>query len=147
MPAANLKKLLPLIADSVRPRLDEGRVADYIPALACIDRRKFGIAVITVGGDLYAAGDAEERFSIQSISKVFTLTLALEKAGAGLWERVGREPSGTTFNSIVQLESENGMPRNPFINAGAIVVTDVILDGRPPSAAISEIVGLVQQLS
>jgi glutaminase len=147
LPAANLKKLLPLIADSVRPRLDEGRVADYIPALACIDRRKFGIAVITTDGALYAAGDAEERFSIQSISKVFTLTLALEKVGAGLWDRVGREPSGTSFNSIVQLERESGIPRNPFINAGAIVVTDVILDGRPPTAAISEIVGLAQQLS
>ena len=86
-------------------------------------------------------------FSVQSISKVFTLTLALEKAADDVWNRVSREPSGTPFNSIVQLERENGIPRNPFINAGAIVIADIILAGRAPSAAISEITGFIKGLS
>ena len=83
-------------------------------------------------------------FSIQSISKVFTLTLALGKVGDALWDRVGREPSGTAFNSIVQLEHERGIPRNPFINAGAIVVADVVLAGHQPREAIGEILELVR---
>jgi glutaminase len=86
------------------------------------------------------AGDAHVPFSIQSISKVFTLTLALGKVGEQLWKRVGREPSGSAFNSIVQLEQEAGIPRNPFINAGAIAVTDVVLAGHTPREAIGEIV-------
>lgn len=142
-----LEDLVLRIAAAIRPRLEEGKVADYIPALACIDKRKFGLCVMTVEGEAFAAGDAAELFSIQSVSKVFTLTLALEKAGADLWSRVGREPSGTPFNSIVQLERERGIPRNPFINAGAIVVSDVILAGRPPSAAIAEISDLVRRLA
>ncbi len=73
-------------------------------------------------------GAAEQCFSVQSISKVFTLTLAMQLAGDSLWKRVGREPSGNPFNSLVQLEHECGIPRNPFINAGALVVTDVILN-------------------
>ena len=80
-------------------------------------------------GRVLVAGDADEAFSIQSISKVFTLTLALGKVGDALWKRVGREPSGNPFNSIVQLEHENGIPRNPFINAGAIVISDILLAG------------------
>jgi glutaminase len=136
-----------MIAEWVRPRLEDGRVADYIPALACIDKRKFGIAVTTINGETFTAGDAEERFSIQSISKVFTLTIALEKAADALWERVGREPSGTSFNSIVQLERERGIPRNPFINAGAIVVADIILASRPPSSAIEEIRNFMRRLA
>jgi glutaminase len=145
--ASDLKNLLSRIAISVHSHLDEGRVADYIPALACIDRRKFGMAAITVDGAAYTEGNADEPFSIQSISKVFTLALALEKAEDILWERVGREPSGTPFNSIVQLERERGIPRNPFINPGAIVVSDIVLAGRPPSAAIAEITGLMRRLS
>ena len=104
-------------------------MADYIPQLAKVDPNQFGMAIVTVDGKVYSVGDADAAFSIQSISKVFTLTLALGKVGDGLWKRVGREPSGTAFNSIVQLEHEHGMPRNPFINAGAIAVTDVILSG------------------
>lgn len=104
-----------------------GEVAAYIPALASIDPRHFGVAVATVDGRVFSAGDAGRRFSVQSISKVFTLALALREAGDGLWQRLGREPSGNRFNSLVQLEFERGVPRNPFINAGALVVTDVIL--------------------
>ena len=86
-------------------------------------------------------------FSIQSISKVFTLTLALGKAGDRLWQRVGREPSGSPFNSIVQLEFEQGIPRNPFINAGAIAVTDLILSGHQPREALGEILRFMQFLA
>jgi glutaminase len=124
-----------------------GKVADYIPELATVDPSRFGIAVVTVDGSTYLAGDAELAFSIQSISKVFTLTLALGMIGDSLWARVGREPSGTAFNSIVQLEFEKGRPRNPFINAGAIAVADVILAGHQPKEAIGEIVQFVRFLA
>jgi len=107
-----------------RSRLGLGRVADYIPALARQEADRFGIALCTNDGQVYAAGDARESFSIQSISKVFLLTLSLRVFGNALWERVGLNPSGMPFNSLTQLEAERGKPRNPFINAGAIVVTD-----------------------
>ncbi len=98
-------------------------------------------------GRVSAGGDSEELFSIQSISKVFTLTLALGMIGDRLWRRVGREPSGNPFNSIVQLERERGVPRNPFINAGAIAVTDVILSGHEPREALGEILRFMQFVS
>lgn len=123
---------------------DRGTVATYIPELAKVNPSKFGIAIATLDGACFTAGDAEEAFSIQSISKVFALALALGKIGDGLWKRVGREPSGTAFNSIVQLEQEKGIPRNPFINAGAIVVADVILAGHRPREAIGEILRFVR---
>ncbi|NOK20595.1 glutaminase [Corallococcus carmarthensis] len=110
--------------DAVRPVLGQGRVATYIPALAAVDPRRFGMALATVEGDVYGIGDWREPFSIQSISKVFTLALALSRDGDALWRRVGKEPSGNPFNSLVQLEYEQGIPRNPFINAGALVITD-----------------------
>lgn len=123
--------ILAEIVEEVRPLLDQGRVADYIPRLACVDPRKFGMAVQTVDGGLHTVGDASEPFSIQSISKVHALTMALRSVGDALWERVQREPSGDPFNSLVLLEHEQGMPRNPFINAGAIVVADILLSTYP----------------
>jgi glutaminase len=132
------------IADEMRQRTDRGKVADYIPELACVHPSAFGLAVIDADGDIAAAGDSNTPFSIQSVSKVFTLTLALGKAGDRLWKRVGREPSGSAFNSIVQLEYERGVPRNPFINAGAIAVTDLILSGHQPREALGEILRFVQ---
>ncbi|MGI9385294.1 MAG: glutaminase [Methyloligellaceae bacterium] len=146
MTKVDLNGILQQVAYAVRPHLGEGKAADYIPALARIDPAKFGIAVVTTDGEVAMAGDAHETFSIQSISKVFTLTLALGKAGDGLWRRVGREPSGSSFNSIVQLEAERGIPRNPLINAGAIVVTDIILAGRTSGEAVDEIVDFVRML-
>jgi glutaminase len=139
-----LQDLVDLVLHEARPMLGEGRVADYIPELAKVDLNKLGIAIATVEGDLVKSGDAEELFSIQSISKVFTLTLALGKVGDALWSRVGREPSGTSFDSIVQLEHEHGFPRNPFINAGAIVVADVVLAGHQPREAIGDILHFVR---
>ena len=100
--------------------------------------------MVDAEGNVAAGGDADQPFSIQSISKVFTLTLALGKVGDRLWARVGREPSGSPFNSIVQLEYERGMPRNPFINAGAIAVTDLILSGHQPREALGEILRFVR---
>lgn len=141
----DLTPTLERIAERARPHLAEGRVAGYIPALARVDPQRFGIAVVAVDGRVSAAGDARMPFSVQSISKVFTLTLALDKVGSELWKRVGREPSGSSFNSIVQLEREGGIPRNPFINAGAIAVTDVLLEGRPPQAVINEILDFVRR--
>ncbi|MCO4319585.1 glutaminase [Phyllobacterium sp. 21LDTY02-6] len=142
---------LQAIVDSVYrdlgERIGEGKLADYIPELANVDPMQFGIALSTVEGETCLAGDAQTPFSIQSVSKVFTLTLALGKIGDGLWSRVGREPSGNAFNSIVQLEQERGKPRNPFINAGAIAVADVVLAGHQPKEAIGEIVQFVRYLA
>jgi glutaminase len=135
----NVDRVVRDIADEMQQRLDRGEVASYIPELARVDARAFGLAVVDTEGNVAAAGDSDVPFSIQSISKVFTLTLALGKTGDRLWQRVGREPSGSPFNSIVQLEFERGIPRNPFINAGAIAVTDVILSGHQPREALGEI--------
>ncbi len=135
------------IADEMRARPDRGEVASYIPELARADEQAFGIAVVDREGRVVTGGDAEVPFSIQSVSKVFTLTLALGKVGDRLWRRVGREPSGSAFNSIVQLEAEHGIPRNPFINAGAIAVTDVILSGHQPREALGEILRFLQFLA
>ncbi|MBU1374438.1 MAG: glutaminase [Alphaproteobacteria bacterium] len=124
-----------------------GKVADYIPALARVDPNRFGLAVITCEGETAEFGDSWMPFSIQSISKVFTLTMALERLGEDLWVRVGREPSGSRFNSIVQLEAEKGVPRNPFINAGAIVVTDAVLACRTPEDALADIRDTIRRLA
>lgn len=144
---ANLERIVNEIADEMRQRPDRGEVATYIPELARVDAKAFGIVVIDAEGNVAAAGDSDTPFSIQSISKVFTLTLALGKTGDRLWQRVGREPSGSPFNSIVQLEFERGKPRNPFINAGAIAVTDLILSGHQPREALGEILRFMQFLA
>ena len=120
------QKHIDRIARDVRPQLKQGQVATYIDALARIPKDRFGMAVRTADGEEFVAGDGETPFSIQSISKLFTLTMAMNFIGDGLWKRVGREPSGNPFNSLVQLEHEEGVPRNPFINAGAHVVTDCL---------------------
>jgi glutaminase len=143
----DIETILHELAEEMSARPDRGAVATYIPQLGRVDPGKFGIAVDLWDGRSIFAGDAEEPFSIQSISKVFTLTLALGKVGDSLWKRVGREPSGNPFNSIVQLEHENGIPRNPFVNAGAIVVTDVLLAGHEPREAIGEILRFLQFLA
>ena len=114
------------IAAEVQPLLGQGRVADYIAPLACVPLEQFGMAVVTLDGAVHAVGQAAQKFSIQSISKLFTLTMAFGLLGDAIWQRVGREPSGNPFNSLVQLEVERGIPRNPFINAGALVITDIL---------------------
>lgn len=104
-----------------------GKVASYIPELAGIDESKFGVHLLTTAGESFSYGDSHEKFSIQSISKVLSLAFIFPFIGEDIWKRIGVEPSGDPFNSIVQLEYENGIPRNPFINAGALVVADIIL--------------------
>ncbi|MEM9755016.1 MAG: glutaminase [Pseudomonadota bacterium] len=142
--AKSVASVLDAIADTMAGAPDRGTVARYIPDLARIDPAHFGIAVALPGGDVHIAGDARVAFSIQSISKVFTLAIALGRFGDALWARVGREPSGLPFNSILQLETEAGIPRNPFINAGAIVVTDAILAGQTPAGLLAEIVDFIR---
>ncbi|MET3934301.1 glutaminase [Arthrobacter sp. OAP107] len=126
--APPLDPLLDDIVRTHRPQRESGTVPTHIPSLAAVPFNRFGIAVATVSGEVFTSGDAYVPFSIQSISKVFTLAMALQREGpVSVWSRVLREPSGTAFNSLVQLEVEHGIPRNPFINAGALVVTDHLM--------------------
>jgi glutaminase len=118
--------ILETIHQEIQPLLGQGQVADYIPELGRVPGDKFGMALVTLSGHTYTVGDAHEGFSIQSISKLFSCALAFQLLEEQLWTRVGREPSGNAFNSLVQLEHEGGVPRNPFINAGALVVTDIL---------------------
>jgi len=143
----DLEDVVAVVHADMQSHLGGGRVADYIPALARVDPRHFGIAVAALDGRTASAGDAATPFSVQSISKVFTLTLALEALGSELWRRVGREPSGSPFNSIVQLELEKGVPRNPLINAGALVVVDALLAGADPDAMISAVTDFLRRLA
>jgi glutaminase len=142
-----MEDILNHVLAAVEPHRGSGKVADYIPALAGVDPRKFGIAIACADGVVHGAGDCDEAFSIQSISKVFTLALALDRVGAGLWEKVGREPSGSAFNSIVQLESEHGVPRNPLINPGAMVVTDHLIGDRGADGAIADLLAFLRAQS
>lgn len=123
-------------------RKSYGEVASYIPELAVIDAEKFGVCLITVDGKQYQTGHWQDSFSIQSIVKVLLLSLAYSRLGGQLWQRVGVEPSGTPFNSLGTLEHDNGIPRNPFSNAGAIVVCDILLDLYDnPRQALLDMVG------
>lgn len=132
------------IVDTLAPELGSGKVASYIPALARVGPRQLGIALRTRNGEEVWAGDAHTPFSIQSISKLFSLTMAMRHLGEQLWERIGREPSGNPFNSLVQLETEHGVPRNPFINAGAIAVADRLVSRCTDACA--DIQGLLSSL-
>jgi glutaminase len=123
----NYQQILDEIYDEIQPELLRGKVADYIPALAEVEKGQFAMTVTLADGTVYSVGDSKKTFSIQSISKVFTFTLALDIYSKELYKRVGVEPSGNPFNSLVQLEYENGIPRNPFINAGAITITDALI--------------------
>ncbi|AUU85469.1 MULTISPECIES: glutaminase B [Leclercia] len=145
--AANINnQMLDAILAQVRPLLGKGKVADYIPALASVNGNKLGIAITTVDGQHFQAGDATERFSIQSISKVLSLVAAMRQYDEDeIWQRVGKDPSGQPFNSLLQLEIEQGKPRNPFINAGALVVCDMLQSRL--SAPRQRMLEIVRQLS
>ncbi len=129
-PSPPLRDQLPALLQQVHTEAQalygQGKVANYIPALAEVNPRQFGMALALTDGSTHSVGDAQVPFSLQSVTKLFTFVLALKALGEDLWKRVGREPSGAAFNSIVQLETENGIPRNPFINAGALVITDIL---------------------
>ncbi len=104
-----------------------GNIATTIPELANVNPDKFGICLTTIDGKEFSIGDSNEKFSIQSVSKALSVTLAFSHYGEKIWERVGVEPSGNPFNSLVQLDYEKGIPRNPFINAGALVIADMLV--------------------
>ena len=121
------QQLLENIYQAILPYAKEGKQADYIPELAKVNPDQFGMFIHSIYGETASIGSADTRFSIQSISIVFALAICLSIKGDELWKRVGREPSGTAFNSLIQLEIEKGLPRNPFVNAGAIVMADILL--------------------
>lgn len=121
------QQILENIYQSILPYAKEGKQADYIPELAKVNPDQFGMCIHTIYGEICSIEQADTRFSIQSISKVFALAMCLSIKGDDLWKKVGKEPSGTAFNSLIQLEVEKGVPRNPFINAGAIVMSGILL--------------------
>lgn len=123
----NYREILNTVHQQTIDERPEGAVATYIPELALVPPGKLGIHLKTIDGEDFSAGDSEERFSIQSIAKVFLLVRAMQEVGPDLRKRVGVEASGHLFNSLIQLEFEQGIPRNPFINAGALVVCDVLV--------------------
>jgi glutaminase len=143
MAAMDFQAILDDIDTELRPLLatSGGTVASYIPALARVSPHQFGIALRTCAGETAAAGDSAVPFSIQSMSKMFSLTLAIRSLDEALWDRIGREPSGSAFNSLVQLETERGIPRNPFINAGAIAVADRLVSLGDAKAELLALLG------
>lgn len=127
--------ILAAIQEEVRPLLRQGKVPTYIPELSKVSPDHFGMAIYCLDGRTFSVGDAHVKFSLQSITKLFAFALAFSREGDRVWRRVGREPSGNPFNSLVQLEYERGIPRNPFINAGALVVTDMLASHFAPADA------------
>ncbi|HJV50838.1 MAG TPA: glutaminase [Noviherbaspirillum sp.] len=127
--------ILAAIQEEVRPLLRQGKVPTYIPELSKVPPDHFGMAIYCLDGRTFSVGDAHVKFSLQSITKLFAFALAFSREGDRVWRRVGREPSGNPFNSLVQLEYERGIPRNPFINAGALVVTDMLASHFAPADA------------
>jgi glutaminase len=121
------QKILEDISDQLDQMAPYGKVARYIPELAKVDPDKFGVHLNALDGSNFSVGNSDEKFSLQSIAKVLSLALALEIEGRKLWKWVDVEPSGDPFNSLVQLEHEEGKPRNPFINAGALVICDILV--------------------
>lgn len=125
-----------------------GHVATYIPELAGANPLHVGVAAVAPGGSEYTAGDVQIPFTLQSISKVLTLMLALMEAGeAAVFDRVGMEPTGDAFNSIVRLETlPEHRPQNPFINAGAIALADLI-PGETLEDRLERLLGFVRRLA
>jgi len=144
----NYQSILEEIEKEIASELSEGKVADYIPALAEVDPNQFAMTITLESGEQFSVGKSEEYFSIQSISKVLAFSLAIDTYSKTLYKRVGVEPSGSPFNSLVQLEYENGIPRNPFINAGAIVVMDALMSHFGGDyAALEKVMTFVRNIS
>lgn len=141
----NYPELLKQIRQEISSLEGEGKIADYIPELAKVSPDKFGMNILFNNGEEYGIGDMEEKFSIQSISKVFILAIAMSKLGNEIWQRVDMEPSGNPFNSLVQLEYEKGLPRNPFINAGSLVLCDILISEF--SQPKEEVLSLIRKLA
>ncbi len=142
----NYTSILQEIQKEIEPLFNKGKVANYIPALKDVDPKQFAMSLNLFDGSSYHIGSSNTKFSIQSISKVFTFTLALHLYGKQLYKNVGHEPSGDPFNSLVQLEYENGIPRNPFINAGALVTTDLLINTYK-DGTFDKILSFIQDIS
>ncbi|MEN8117589.1 MAG: glutaminase [Bacteroidota bacterium] len=123
----NYKKIIEELYLEIKSGENKGEPATYIPELANVETKNFGIHILTTGNDEFGVENYTEKFSIQSIAKVLSLSLAYKLLGEKIWERLGVEPSGTPFNSLVQLETDKGIPRNPFINSGALVICDILI--------------------
>lgn len=123
----NYQQILDEIFEELPFGEKEGAVADYIPELAKVNPNDFAVFMTCVNGSTFSLGEPNQAFSAQSITKVFSLCLAMKLLGDAVFERVDVEPSGTSFNSLVLLEYENGIPRNPFINSGALVIADMLV--------------------
>ncbi len=144
----NYKKILKEIEKEIQEELAHGKVADYIPALAEVEPNQFAMTITLESGEQFSVGKSKEPFSIQSISKVLAFSLAIDTYSTSLYKRVGVEPSGSPFNSLVQLEYENGIPRNPFINAGAIVVMDALMSHFGGDyAALEKVMNFTREIS
>lgn len=142
----DVKRVVAEIEEEIGASKDRGEATKQIDALSGIDTRQFGMAILTRDGDMVCGGNADTHFSIQSISKVFSLELVLEAHGDKLWKRVGRDPSGDPYNSVIDLERQEGHPRNPFVNAGALIVVDMLLDTPDPSEEVEAVVEFVERL-
>ena len=123
----NFEELIQDVYQKIKNTEDKGEMASYIPELSNVDPKNFGVHISTINQVNFGIGNYNDKFSIQSIAKVLALILAYRIVGDEIWDRVGVEPSGTAFNSLVQLEANKGIPRNPFLNSGAIVVSDILL--------------------
>jgi glutaminase len=146
-PPIDYQALLDGVLSDAEVYRGHGELAKQIPALGQVDMKKLGIAIALADGSTYVAGDGDEPFSIQGISTIFSLSLALGHVGATLWNHVGREPAGSPFNALVQLEQEKGKPRNPLINAGAIVVCDRLIGRDSPEEACEELLAFLRERS
>jgi glutaminase len=114
-------------AHAKHQKIRSGKNASYIPALAAVESQLFGICVVTVDGQTFSAGDADCEFALESISKVFTAALAMEQVGARAFHRkVGADPTGEAFNSVLALELHNDKPNSPMVNAGAMTATSLV---------------------
>ncbi|NQY24295.1 MAG: glutaminase [Campylobacteraceae bacterium] len=142
----NYDLILKEIQEEIQPLYNKGKVASYIPALKNINPKQFAMSIQLFDGTSFHIGNYNQKFSIQSISKVFTFTLALHLYGKELYKNVGHEPSGDPFNSLVQLEYENGIPRNPFINAGALVTTDLLIN-KYKEKTFTKVLAFIQEIS
>ena len=142
-----LRRVVSEITTEISSSEDRGQATRQIRELSDVDTRHFGMSILTRDGDVVCGGDADTPFSIQSISKVFSLELVLEARGDELWERVGRDPSGDPYNSVIDLERQEGRPRNPFVNAGSLIVVDMLLDMlESEEEEVQAVVRFVEQL-
>ena len=141
-----LEEVVGDIVETISDSEDWGEATRQIKELSNVDPHQFGIAVLTSGGDMICGGDADTPFSLQSISKMLSLELVLEEYGDRLWERVGRDPSGDPYNSVIDLERQKGYPRNPFVNAGALIVIDMLLDTLEADEEVRAVIEFVEEL-